>query len=200
MGQSMGTNAIAPERSCFRESGRFGSPRLIITNGKTFGFGVKFGAEVAYVSSWQKDLNRMPGIGGIFSLELAGINLTGGRRNRYAIFLLSLHAAVGIAKLYRKEGAMPETQTMEYTPRIGLNLHTIAFGFLSIALMGGYTVALFKEDGSKGYQKQQGAFAALAAEFFVSGLGKYLSPLITLTYSGYQHSHHELTASVGLRF
>lgn len=194
------TQKTKPRRTCFRKSGRFGSPRLIIVNGTFAGLGAKFSAEMAYVSNWQKGFDRSSGIRGLFTVGLSGFNLTGGRLMTYPVFLLGLHGAVGIAQLYRKGGALAELKIREYTPRVGLDLHTIAFGFMSLVLMGGYVISLSKEDGGDSYRKQHGAYVSIGAEFFVAAMGRYLSPLITVTYSGYQGGRHELSVRAGLRF
>jgi hypothetical protein len=191
----------ATKRSCFREPGTHGSPRLILFNKKRIGFGAKFSALAEYVSSWDKEGKRSDGLRGVFSIGISGLNLSGGRWGRW-IGLVGLTGGIGIGTLKVDDDSGQQRQITEYTPRAGVELHLVSLGRDRITLMlkGGYIFSMMKRTGEDEYTTQHGGYAGVGIEFIVSDMVKYFTPAINVAYGGYGKGRHELMASAGLRF
>jgi hypothetical protein len=194
------TNEVS-YRSCFRQPGVQGTPRLIFVNKRSAGFGIKFSVGAEYVSSWDKNAGRSDGARAVINLGLAGINLTGGRWGA-AVFLLGLSGGIGFGNLYGRNSAGQMESSSEYTPRAGLDLHMLALarGYITLMLKGGYQVSLTKNRETEESQTHHGGYAGLGLEFYIPKFSRFLSPEINVTYTGYQKGRHEVAINALLRF
>lgn len=189
-----------PEIRCFQDKGVYGSPRLVFLNKPFAGVGLKFGASVQYRSVWQKGENRLGGIGGAFELGISGINFLGSRRRKHALMLLSIHGGIGISTLTGERSVAEEQSFVEYSPRVGIDVHFVKFFSLSLFAKGGYIFSMMKNNKGGKFENRHGGYAGLGAEFDVSFLSRAFSPFITVTYTGYEGGRHDLTAGAGLRY
>lgn len=187
-------------RSCFRDPGMFGTPRLIFSNGKVAGFGVKMALGAEYVSSWDRDAGRADGVRGFITFGFAGINLRGGLWGP-AVFLLGLSAGIGIGNLYGRNPNGQLVRRSETIPRAGLDLHMVAFakGYMTLMMRGGYQASITSDSETDESQIRHGGYVGLGLEFYVPGLSKILSPEINLSYAGYEKGRHELSLNLAFR-
>jgi len=142
----------------------------------------------------------MWGIGGVFELGISGINFLGSRPRKHALTLLGIHGGIGTANLVRAQSGSEEQMFIEYSPRVGIDVHFVTFFSLSLFVKGGYIFSMMKNKGGGKFETRHGGYATLGTEFDVAFLSRAFSPFITITYASYKGNRHELTAGAGLRY